>query len=361
MPGTSTETPLPTETPTATETPIATPTPTPVRSLGYGANLSSAEQAKDLAEMGFDWAKGFLSWEQAGSGPKYHFADVDNQMREFVKYADHVLIRLNWPVPGGIGNPPRSPGDLEAFRAMTEALARHCREKWRPKGLKTIAYEIWNEPNLKFEWGGNPNPAEYVALLKAGYQGIKAGDPEALVISGAVSSGGNYDDLAFIQAMYDAGAKPYFDALGSHPYGGSYSPDTPPQRTNKPVYFRRAEQQYQIMVNNGDGDKQVWATEFSWIVHRPGSCGEDEHSWAEVSEEQQALYLVEAYHYAAANWPWMGPMFLMMGFGCDPWRGYCESLRWYSIFYREDAPALSPIVARPAVEALTAMEKHLTW
>ena len=28
------------------------------------------------------------------------------------------------------------------------------------------SYEIWNEPNLKLMWGGTPNPADYLRLLK---------------------------------------------------------------------------------------------------------------------------------------------------------------------------------------------------
>jgi hypothetical protein len=65
--------------------------------------------------------------------------------------------------------------------------------------------------------------------------------------------------------MYSAGAKGNFDILGSHPYGFAYPPEYDPGAASG-LAFRRAEQQYGVMVANGDGAKQVWATEFGWLL-----------------------------------------------------------------------------------------------
>jgi hypothetical protein len=347
--------------------------------LGYGANIASADHASDLAVMGFDWAKGFVAWRDVGAGPSFNWIHVDNQLRQFLPHVRHVLLRLNGPVPSGIGNPPTSASDRDAFYTFARALAIHVSSTWRAQGLETIAYEIWNEPNLDYEWGGTPSAAQYTALLQKAYLGIKDGDPSALVVSaGLATTGGSaaqvilarqlyganavVPDLAFLRGMYDHGAKGYFDALGSHPYGGPDAPETAPGSASGPIYFRRAEEQRGVMLEYGD-ESPIWATEFGWVLET--SCNLGQHEWMEVSEAQQAQYLVAAYEYADRNWPWMGPMFL---FNLDLATVYwydelCDPMRWYSITYRVNPqdPGNSPILRRQAFSALQDMAKRSAW
>lgn len=346
--------------------------------LGYGSNIASADHVTFLTEMGFDWAKGWVTWENAGSGPPYNWVAVDNQLREFAPQVQHVLLRVGGPPPPGIGNPPASKGDQDAFESFARALAAHVSATWRSQGLETVAYEIWNEPNLDYEWGGQPNAAQYTELLKSGYRGIKAGDPRAIVVSaGLATTGGTAVDLAwasqfygatrvvpdltFLRNMYNSGAKGYFDALGSHPYGGPDAPGTHPGAATGPIYFRRAEEQRQVMIDNGD-ESPVWATEFGWVLNTDCSLGE--HEWMEVSEAQQANYLAAAYAYADENWPWMGPMFFFnLDFGTVSWYAKCDPMRWYSITYRQNPldPGNSPIVSRQAYYRLRDMAKRSAW
>jgi len=355
------------------------PGPPAEHHLGYGANIASADHVISMTVMGFDWAKGWVSWSDVGAGPTYNWINVDNQMAQFVPRVSHVLLRLHSPTPPGIGNPPTSPSDLAAFEDFALALAVHVSDTWRIQGLETIAYEIWNEPNLDYEWGGPPNAAQYTALLQAGYQGIKAGDPQAIVVGGALATTGDsaaelawareyygadqvVGDLTFLRNMYANGAKGYFDAFGSHPYGGSYPPDTPRDQVVIPVYFRRAEEQRQVMIDHGD-DSPVWATEFGWVL-RTDACDLGEHEWMEVSEAQQAQYLTAAYAYADENWRWMGPMFLFnLDFATVYWYAECDPMRWYSITYRENPydPGNSPIRPRQAFYSLRDMPKHSAW
>ena len=67
-------------------------------------------------------------------------------------------------------------------------------------------------------------PREYVALLKAGYEAAKRADPSVTVITAGLTPTGTWNDEArpddvFLQQMYDAGAKAYFDVLGAHGAG----------------------------------------------------------------------------------------------------------------------------------------------
>jgi hypothetical protein len=347
--------PTPTSTPTVTPTPTSTPSP---GHLGYGANVADAYGAGYLADMGFDWAKGFADPADRENiyGP---WQNVANQLNWFLTdegegpRVRHVLLRIR---AEGYSSPPL--GSLIDFRQRCHDLATFVKDRYKADGrLVTAAYEIWNEPNLRAEWGGRqPSPGEYVSLLAAAYEGVKSGDPQAIVVSAGLATGGDYSELAFLERMYEAGAAAHFDALGSHPYGG----DTPPHQKNAAVYFRRAEEQRAVMEEFGDAGTPVWATEFSWIVERP-DCDPDGHSWAEVTETQQADYLVSAYQYAHEHWPWMGPMFLILDFGVPPYYSRCEPLRWYSIYYRPYGQWGTTPLARPAVGGLTAMEKHSAW
>jgi len=335
--------------------------------LGYGAGLAGADHATTLAAMGFDWAKGMYSLNYLSD--QHRYGDVDNQLRAFLNAGvRRALLRLDAAVP------PASAADLAAFQAACQDLAAHVASEWRPAGLAAVAYEIWNEPNLDYEWkGGTPDPGRYVAVLQAAYRGIKAADPAAMVVSAGLATTGSsattfaaaapplgeaavyMDDLEFIRGMYRAGAKGYFDALGSHPYGGYAAPE----EKRGPLYFRRAEEQHAVMAEFGDGDTPIWATEFGWITDA-GGCDLGEHQPYQVSPTVQADYLVRAFRYADANWPWMGAMFVFnLDFGVAPWYAYCDPVRWYSLTYREDPEQQdAPILQRPAVAALAAMPKH---
>src|SRR5438045_960642 len=118
----------------------------------------------------------------------------------------------------------------------------------RAKGVAT-AYEVLNEPNLQYEWGGAPDPARYAGLLAAAARGVHRADPEALVISAGMAPhtggfGGNMEDTDFLQGMCAAGARGTFDVLGMHPYGGNSSPDRDPWTCG--ICFRRAELYRQV-------------------------------------------------------------------------------------------------------------------
>lgn len=129
---------------------------------------------------------------------------------------------------------------------------------------------IWNEPNLSFEWGLRPvDAAAYVELLKVAYRRAKEADPNIIVLAGALAptlepegSPAGLNDLIYLQQMYDAGAKDYFDALSAHAYGILAPIDEAPDPSR--VNFRRIELLRDIMQRNGDGDKPVYITEAGW-------------------------------------------------------------------------------------------------
>ena len=205
------------------------------------------------------------------------------------------------------------------------------------------AYSIGNEVNLSREWlNQQPDPLLYTKLLAVAYARVKQSDPDALVISSGIApTGGDgegfMDDLSYARAMFDAGALDVLDGYGFHPYGFAYEPERDPADTStKGLLFRRAEAHRKLMLEYGAVDKQMWATEFGWLIdpkEENASCTLPGLDWQRVSRDKQAAYVVRAYDYASKNWAWMGPMFLWnLDFSRSPlYPDACEQMKWFSL------------------------------
>lgn len=161
---------------------------------------------------------------------------------------------------------------------------------------------VWNEPNLSLEWGFRPvDPVAYTEMLRIAYTRAKEANPDVQVLGGALAptlappgSEWGMDDLAYLQAMYDAGAASWFDALAVHAYGGKFPPDEP--AAPDAINFARTELLRAVMVANGDGDKPIMITEAGWNDHP---------RWTRaVRPGQRIEYTVRAYEKVLEEWPW---------------------------------------------------------
>ena len=171
---------------------------------------------------------------------------------------------------------PRNAGDYADFMSFIVS-------RYRDRGVH--AYEVWNEPNLARFWPSGPNAGQYVQLLKAAYPAIKQADPNATVVLGGLSK----SDYPFLEKLYDAGAKPYFDVAAVHPYTGRADPNACWNQggTSRKAWdaFCSLEEVRRTMVNHGDASKKIWLTEFGWSSYN-GEWG--------VSEAKQAEFLTKA-------------------------------------------------------------------
>ena len=302
-----------------------------------GVNMADLGLAHLVHDLGFGWAKGYVNWEtvEAERG-QFRWVDPDNIVAALGDQEIKILMRIHgtpaWARPPGthLSHPPLELADFANF--MT-ALATRYRGK-------VAAYEIWNEPNLNYEWGNrSPDPAAYTELLKTAYTVIKKIDPEALVISGglATTGGGSetaYGDLDFLREMYQAGAKGYFDGLGSHPYPFGRAPDeTDPWGLS----LARVVEQHEVMQAHGDGDTPIWITESGWVLQT--SWDLDEHEAIGVTQAQQAEYLARAYAKAQQEWPFVKAFFLFnLDFSTVSWYPASEPMRWYAILNPDRTP-----------------------
>lgn len=293
---------------------------------GYGTNVASVVGMRRTAEMGFEWVRIYFP----------------EQVEEAERYGLKVLLLLGWEVPL---TDVQSWGDY-----VYDVVSRY-------RG-RIAAYQICNEPNLAEMWHKprHADPGEYVAFLREAYLRAKEADPNCIIVCAGLAVNGGVgdlamDDVAFLRGMYAAGARPYFDALGSHPYGFGYAPE---DASSNPIHcFRRAEQQHAIMAQHGDGAKPIWLTEFGWIIEPPLQCYDHDgwpgRWWQRVSAQTQADYLVRAYRFARTHWPWMGVMFVWnMDYNLVPWNDFCDQKGWFAILNHDGTP-------RPAYLALAHM------
>ncbi len=281
-----------------TDTPIKRPT---MKSPDYGMQAFlwwRAEVAQRDLELiryaGFRWVKQDFSWREIEGLGKGRFDWVDHRPdRRPGREAEPAPDRppgQRADVGQRPGLPQRRQGDHEPAQELsglspTFAYAVAARYKGR-----IAAYQIWNEPNLAREWGGQaPSPADYTRLLKTGFEAIKRGDEAAYVITAGMAPTTRNDkvampDTAFVKQMYAAGAKPYFGFLGAHGAGFKAPPEMDPAEvsTNADYYnkgdvncpgpacriycFRHVEDLRQIMVDNGDQKKKVVVLEFGWTI-----------------------------------------------------------------------------------------------
>jgi len=306
-----------------------------VNPFGVNASLERYEgQDLDRAVMmirdgGYQWVRQRFPWSEIEPEEgQYHWDEWDRIVAAALEHDLNVIAVLETSPSWARANidaetPEAPPRDFAVLARFARAFASHYREELN-------YYEIWDQPNLYPHWGERyTDPAAYTHLLQAGYSAIKQGDPEALVLTAGlapnVEEGGQYmSDILFLQGMYEAGAREYFDILAVKPYGLWYEPEDrrlSPLETNfsRPILLR------EVMVRHGDGDKAVWAVEFGWCA-LPESWTGRPAPWTSDSEEKQARRTVEAIHRARNEWPWMGAMALQhfhpLGDADDPIRGF---------------------------------------
>jgi hypothetical protein len=305
---------------------------------GVIVDTTNPNSMRMAREAGFTHAKMVLYWPRLEPSPGNYLwnstkeNDLDNVMKPARAEGMPMILRID-EVPGWAGGSPGN-ADLGAVEAFYAAMASYA------KGT-VVGYEILNEPNLPFEWGGPPDPAGYTAFMKAAYRGVKSADPSAIIIGGGPSPntggfGGTIEDTDFLNGMYDAGAKGFMDALGVHNYGGNTEPERDPSDCG--ICFRRAELYRALMVRRGDAGTPIWATEFGWLMD-PG-FGLGQYDWMKVSPEQQGQYVVRSYQYAQKNWPWMRGMLLSnLDASTSPYhQGPEDGLPWFAILNADYSP-----------------------
>jgi hypothetical protein len=214
----------------------------------HGDHELAAEQFTLMRQTGIRWARTDFDWTTVQSrenGP-WDFSMFDNTVEMAEKAGITILPILAYDV------------------AWATPAYRHL-DRWRQYVRQTVSryhnrlryWEVWNEPDLVQFWKETPDPANYTLLLKASYEEIKRIDPDLQVLLGGLS-GIPYD---YIEGIYKAGGKDFFDIMAVHPYR---YPSEPEAHSLKDDLNKLRE----LMVTYGDADKPVWITEIGWPTHQ---------------------------------------------------------------------------------------------
>lgn len=220
----------------------------------------------DMVSIGLKWLRVDIDWRTVEYSPGVWTWNWYDELVEdantkglkviFILLGPPNREKITWD-DQDVKTPPRNYASFAAY--CHRVVARYA-----PLGVKT--YELYNEPNNNAKWTGK----DYAELLKVCAPLMKLADSNVTILAGG---SGHQNQVAFTEEMYTAGAARYFDALTVHPY--SY-PNLPPSGG----LWANIPSLRQIMINNNDGEKKLWITEFG--------APTDGKNAGQVTEEQQA-------------------------------------------------------------------------
>lgn len=270
----------------------ATPRPIDETRFELGTQVQVSQdlmgQWADVAanQLDVNWAKMQVRWENfEPEDDVFNWNDTDLYIPAMAAQGVKVLVSVvtapDWAREPGVSvqrhGPPADPAEYAEF--VSELVARY------PGQIGAV--EVWNEQNLDREWTSlqGLSASNYVSLLAAAHDAVKAVDPGIIVVSGALSPTGlnngvqAWDDFTYMEQMIAAGMLNYADCVGAHHNGLNLSPDyewnqvpnDPTARFRGPFdnphhswSFRSTLQGYAQRIRNAGGDQQLCVTEFGW-------------------------------------------------------------------------------------------------
>jgi hypothetical protein len=180
---------------------------------------------------------------------QWQFERLDNYVALAQQHGTGLLLPLGMTPLWAAARPEvtAEPRDLEDWRNYVRTVVT------RYKG-RILAYEIWNEPNLRDFWTGNSD--QMVTLTKEASAIIHNLDPHAIVVS--PSSTAEYG-ISWLSEFIQKGGGKYVDVIGYHFY---VSPNTKQPEDMLPVIQRVRD----VLSENGLGSKPLWNTETGWLA-----------------------------------------------------------------------------------------------
>ncbi len=261
-----------------------------------------------LRDAGFGWVRQRLDWARLEPTPgRFRWELVDPLLADVQAVGLEPVVVLDgspawardprdrFPVDNPLA-PPADPGDFAAFAAQ---VATRYRDRLR-------YYQIWDEPNIAPHWGNRwVDPVGYARLLQAAASAIRAADPDAVILTGALAPTADrghtaMDEVYFLERLYAAGGASAFDVLAIQPFGFGQAPEDPRSRRTV-LNFRRAQWIRRAMLAAQDADTPIWAVRYGWN-RRANPV------WQAVSPEAQMAFTARAVALAQAEWPWMATM-----------------------------------------------------
>ncbi|OJF13280.1 hypothetical protein [Couchioplanes caeruleus] len=285
----------------------------------YPAMTAFLEGRTPIIRIELEWWR--LQPTRETTNDQLNWGRLDNEIRSANAQGLRVLLILGYGVPWLAGDKATTknlgswfPREDEPWRnIIDQAMVRYS-------GM-VQAVEVWNEPNLNGRHG-NDTVVElqqrYWELTRIAHRAVKARCPECTVLAGGSANGPTEapaeSPSGWLDYGYRHGFKNDFDAVAYHPYWGGFrgrGPSTPACPPDPRIWslFGPADPKCgelaatrQLMVQNNDGAKKIWATEF-------GAPTDEIEPEYRQSRETVRDHIVEAVHMWRER-DYTGPMFL---------------------------------------------------
>ena len=234
----------------------------------YSQNHGSLEfsrKMKLLADAGFSSVRESMLWQTIE--PQKDNLQTPEGLTDYINLLDENNMKsysILMGKPSFITNNPALTDDEYAeWKDYCEYVASNT------SGVSPY-FEVWNEYNVPaFNLSGG-TPADYAKLLKATYEGVKAGNPNAKVCAFAVANVGetegyDYSSLEWMQAVLEElkllGDGKYFDIASIHDYT-----HVAPESTNKlrPWLIGKTRT---LLDSFGYTDASIVVSEMGWCVN----------------------------------------------------------------------------------------------
>lgn len=355
----------------------------------YGVNVFLQKEVEEpkiramltmIRDAGFVWLRQEFPWEDLEVDGRGQFTDTRNDLNgdgvpdtqnAWLKYDRMVdlteayglqmMVRLSNPPDWAIADHPDKgtfapPDDLQDYVNYAVAVAE------RYKG-RIHVYQVWNEPNIYPEWGeAFADPVAYTDMLCRTYRALKQVDPTLIVVSAAIaptiSLDGylGYQDIVYLQNMYDAGVQGCFDVLAAQGYG-LFSGALDRRLRATSVNVARHTYYRDIMVTHGDADKPIWITEAAWNAVLDAPLPPDQivqyDRYGLATQAQAARYTPELYQRAQQEWPWVGVIFYWFFTRPDPFEAG-QAFYYFRMAepdYSPDKPTFTPLPVYDSMKA----------
>ena len=222
---------------------------TPCNPYGACAHVTRDEPIARTCAMlrvaGMGWVRSDFDWITVEKAKGvWDFSRFDEVVSECEANGLHILPILAHYVPWA--NPAHE--HLDAWEEYVRRIVARY-------GSRLPVVEVWNEENYAQFWR-DPNPTNYIALLRRTYETAKKVNPNVRVALGGTSG----VPLGYIEEVYRLGGAKCFDIMNIHPYS---HPRRPEGTLDVQIEKLRA-----LMARYGDASKPIWITEIGWPTPR---------------------------------------------------------------------------------------------
>ena len=229
--------------------------------FGYGADFypdgpSSAEALNLASDLSLDWIDIQIPWQtyypSVDASPDW--SNLDQAMEYASNNGISVLFSITQAPTWALGK--NGPDANLTLQFILELNKRYP--------SKINAFEIFPGANTRSGWGSNPDAKSYLKLFQSIKDQLNTSNADILLVGGGLVPSSTQkvdeqDDLAFLQALYNAGANKVINIISVDLSDLTGDPLTPPEGSEHRI-LRHYQEVRQIMLKNNASNCLIWVT-----------------------------------------------------------------------------------------------------